>query len=40
VVVGQGIDVDDPTGALAVLPEELALSIGRPVLVIPRYGTL
>jgi nucleotide-binding universal stress UspA family protein len=39
VVVGQGIDVDDPTGALAVLPEELALSIGRPVLVIPRYGT-
>jgi nucleotide-binding universal stress UspA family protein len=38
VVVGQGIDVDDPTGALAVLPEELALSIGRPVLVIPRYG--
>jgi nucleotide-binding universal stress UspA family protein len=38
VVVGQGIDVDDPTGALAVLPEELALSIGRPVLVVPRYG--
>jgi nucleotide-binding universal stress UspA family protein len=39
VVVGQGIDVDDPTGALTVLPEELALSIGRPVLVVPRYGT-
>jgi nucleotide-binding universal stress UspA family protein len=39
VVVGQGIDVDDPTGALAVLPEELALSTGRPVLVVPRYGT-
>jgi nucleotide-binding universal stress UspA family protein len=38
VVVGQGIDVDDPTGALAVLPEELVLSIGRPVLVVPRYG--
>jgi nucleotide-binding universal stress UspA family protein len=39
VVVGQGIDVDDPTGDLSVLPEELALSIGRPVLVVPRYGT-
>jgi nucleotide-binding universal stress UspA family protein len=39
VVVGQGIDVDDPTGALSVLPGELALSIGRPVLVVPRYGT-
>jgi nucleotide-binding universal stress UspA family protein len=39
VVVGQGIDLDDPTGALNVLPEELALSIGRPVLVVPRYGT-
>ena len=38
VVVGQGIDVDDPTGALALLPEELVLSIGRPVLVVPRYG--
>jgi nucleotide-binding universal stress UspA family protein len=38
-VVGQGIDVDDPTGALSVLPEELALSTGRPVLVVPRYGT-
>jgi nucleotide-binding universal stress UspA family protein len=38
-VVGQGIDLDDPTGALTVLPEELALSIGRPVLVVPRYGT-
>jgi nucleotide-binding universal stress UspA family protein len=38
VVVGQGVDVEDPTGELAVLPEELALSIGRPVLVIPRYG--
>jgi nucleotide-binding universal stress UspA family protein len=38
-VVGQGIDVEDPTGALSVLPEDLALSIGRPVLVIPRYGT-
>lgn len=39
VVVGQGLDVDDPTGALGVLPEELALSIGRPVLVVPRYGS-
>jgi nucleotide-binding universal stress UspA family protein len=39
VVVGQGIDVDDPTGDLGALPEELALSMGRPVLVVPRYGT-
>lgn len=38
-VVGQGVDVDDPTGALRVLPEELALSTGRPVLVVPRYGS-
>jgi nucleotide-binding universal stress UspA family protein len=37
VVVGQGIDLDDPT--LSVLPEELVLSIGHPVLVVPRYGT-
>jgi nucleotide-binding universal stress UspA family protein len=38
VIVGQGIDIDDPTGELAVLPEELVLGIGRPVLVVPRYG--
>jgi len=26
-------------GELAFLPEELALGVGRPVLVVPRYGT-
>jgi nucleotide-binding universal stress UspA family protein len=36
-VVGQGIDVDER--ALGHLPEELALAVGRPVLVVPRYGT-
>lgn len=37
-VVGQGIDIDEPA-ALRSLPEELVLGVGRPVLVIPRYGT-
>lgn len=38
-VVGQGIDLGEAPGALAILPEELALGVGRPVLVVPRYGT-
>jgi nucleotide-binding universal stress UspA family protein len=38
-VVGQGIDLDLAPGELAFLPEELALGTGRPVLVVPRYGT-
>ena len=38
VVIGQGIDLEDPTGALGRLPSELPLAIGRPVLVVPRYG--
>jgi nucleotide-binding universal stress UspA family protein len=38
-VVGQGIDLGDAPGVLAILPEELALGVGRPVLVVPRYGT-
>jgi nucleotide-binding universal stress UspA family protein len=38
-VVGQGIDLKDAPHDLAFLPEELALGVGRPVLVVPRYGT-
>jgi nucleotide-binding universal stress UspA family protein len=38
-IVGQGTDVTDAPPDLAVLPEELALGVGRPVLVVPRYGT-
>ena len=37
-VVGQGIDIDGPV-ALRSLPEDLALAVGRPVLIVPRYGT-
>jgi nucleotide-binding universal stress UspA family protein len=37
-VVGQGRDVKDAPGELALLPEELALGVGRPVLIVPRYG--
>jgi nucleotide-binding universal stress UspA family protein len=38
-VVGQGVDLQDAPYDLAFLPEELALGVGRPVLVVPRYGT-
>jgi nucleotide-binding universal stress UspA family protein len=38
-IVGQGVDLQDVPGVLAFLPEELALWVGRPVLVVPRYGT-
>lgn len=38
-VVGQGLDLADAPYDLAFLPEELALGVGRPVLVVPRYGT-
>lgn len=38
-VLGQGIDLQDPSGELAWLPEELVLGVGRPVLIVPRYGT-
>lgn len=38
-VVPQGIDLGEPSADLHALPEELALSVGRPVLVIPRYGS-
>jgi nucleotide-binding universal stress UspA family protein len=38
-IVGQGIDLKDAPYDVAFLPEELALGVGRPVLVVPRYGT-
>jgi nucleotide-binding universal stress UspA family protein len=38
-VVGQGRDLKDAPSELTFLPEELVLGVGRPVLVIPRYGT-
>lgn len=38
-IVGQGVDLGDASRDLAALPEELALGVGRPVLVVPRYGT-
>jgi nucleotide-binding universal stress UspA family protein len=39
-VVGQGLDLDDPREALATLPEDLVLAVGRPLLVVPRYAKL
>ena len=38
-IVPQGLDLGTPSADLGPLPEELALAVGRPVLVIPRYGT-
>jgi nucleotide-binding universal stress UspA family protein len=38
-IVGQGIDFKDGPQDLAFLPAELVLGVGRPVLVVPRYGT-
>ena len=38
-IVGQGIDLKDAPYDLRFLPQELALGVGRPVLVVPRYGT-
>jgi nucleotide-binding universal stress UspA family protein len=38
-VVGQGLDLGGAPRDLAYLPEELALGVGRPVLIVPRYGT-
>jgi nucleotide-binding universal stress UspA family protein len=37
-VVAQGLDHKDGPADMAFLPEELALGVGRPVLVVPRYG--
>lgn len=38
-ILGQGIDLKDAPYDLRFLPQELALGVGRPVLVVPRYGT-
>lgn len=38
-VIPQGIELGSASADLSMLPEELALAVGRPVLVIPRYGT-
>jgi nucleotide-binding universal stress UspA family protein len=38
-VVPQGLDLGSASADLRVLPEELALTVGRPILVIPRYGS-
>jgi nucleotide-binding universal stress UspA family protein len=38
-IVPQGVDLGAAGGDLAALPADLALSVGRPVLVIPRYGS-
>jgi nucleotide-binding universal stress UspA family protein len=38
-VVGQGLDLGEAPREQPFLPEELALAVGRPVLVVPRYGT-
>lgn len=38
-VVAQGLDTDGGSADLARLPEELVLGVGRPVLIVPRYGT-
>jgi nucleotide-binding universal stress UspA family protein len=38
-IVGQGRDLVNAPPDLAFLPEELVLGVGRPVLVVPRYGT-
>ena len=38
-VVGQGRDIVNAPYDLRFLPEELALGVGRPVVVVPRYGT-
>ena len=38
-VVGQGRDIANASYDLTFLPEELALGVGRPVVVVPRYGT-
>jgi nucleotide-binding universal stress UspA family protein len=38
-VIGQGLDLKDAPRELMFLPEELVLGVGRPMLVVPRYGT-
>jgi nucleotide-binding universal stress UspA family protein len=38
-IVPQGLDLGSASADLSTLPEELVLAVGRPVLVIPRYGS-
>lgn len=38
-IVPQGIEIGSASSDLTELPEELVLAVGRPVLVIPRYGS-
>jgi nucleotide-binding universal stress UspA family protein len=38
-VVGQGRGVKHASAELVLLPEDLVLGVGRPVLIVPRYGT-
>lgn len=38
-VIGQGLDLENAPGELADLPANLVLGVGRPLLVIPRYGS-
>jgi nucleotide-binding universal stress UspA family protein len=38
-IVAQGLDLDPEPEEVASLPEELVLAVGRPVLVVPRYGS-
>ena len=39
IVVGQGRDLGEASADLSSLPADLVLAAGRPVLVVPRYGT-
>lgn len=38
-VLGQGRDLGQASADLATLPGDLVLAVGRPILVVPRYGT-
>jgi nucleotide-binding universal stress UspA family protein len=38
-ILGQGRDLGQASADLASLPADLVLAVGRPVLVVPRYGT-
>lgn len=38
-LVPQGLELGSASADLSMLPEELALTVGRPVVVVPRFGT-
>jgi nucleotide-binding universal stress UspA family protein len=38
-LVPQGLELGAASADLSMLPEELALTVGRPVVVVPRFGT-